>query len=243
MYNKVIIYDGYLPTSDGREFMRFPLEPLLTNLRKKWKEDNYPERLLNEVFRCPAFTNSLKNTFVHKAPYDVLVKYDKDKRFNILVPADYVSDDHLAKQVVDGVENNHDVQLFNGIGTRFLFANKSCEMTLEQPYYHNKNLTTLSGTWNIGRWFRPFHPGILNFGQKDFEIKRGDPLLYVKFPRDIKIEFRKTKITPDAYAISMGVGGFKHFVRRAPLETMYKYFESVINKKSLIKQLEQNRIK
>ena len=244
MYKKVIIYEGYYPTADGREHVRFKLEPLLTNLKQLWKTKGYPSKYVDDNFKCPAFTKSLKNVFVYKAPYDVKVVYDENKRYKIEVPVDYLENDHLGKRIEsDGSENNHEVQIFNGVGTRFLYANKPCEMTLEQPYFHNPNITVLPGCYDIHRWFRPFHPCILNFERKDFEIKRGEPLLYVKFPRDIKIEFRQTVISKYCFSVVQGVTTYKNYVSKQPLENLYKFFNATFNKKTIIKELEKHRIK
>lgn len=243
MYKKIIIYDGHWPSADGREFMKFDLEPLLTNLRKMWDKTDYPKQYLDELFQCPAFAQSLKNTFVYKCPYDLSVKYDEGKRYTIELPTYVLKDDHSEKRISkDGKENNHDIQLFNAHGNRFLFASQSCEVTQEQPYFHNKDLTMLSGSFNIGKWFRPMHPAVLNFGQKDFNIKRGEALQYIKFPKDAKIEIRRTLIDKDLFTLAMGCGGYKNFVPKQKLEQLYKYFTATVNKKKLLKKLEQNRI-
>ena len=244
MYKKIIIYDGYYPTNDGREHVRFKLEPLLMSLKTLWKDKSYPSEYIDLNFKCPAFTKSLKNVFVYKAPYDVRVVYDKNKRYNIEVPAPYLHNDHLPKRISpDGSENNHEVQLFNGVGTRYLYSNKPCEMTLEQPYFHNPNITVLSGCYDIHKWFRPFHPGILNFERKDFEIKRGEPLLYIRFPKDVKIEFRQTVISKYCFSVVQGVTTYKKYVSKQPLENLYKFFNATFNKKTIIKELEKHRIK
>ena len=242
MYKKIIVYDGHIPSPDGREFMKFKLEPLLTSLRKMWDSSDYPKQNIDEIFQCPAFTNSLKNVFVYKCPYDLGIRYDENKRWSLLTPSPLAQEDHNKRVIQGGRENNHDIQIFNAVGNRYLFADKNCEMSLEQPYFHNKELTMLSGSFDIGRWFRPTHPAILNFGQKDIDFKRGDALLYLKFPKDVKIEIRRTVITPDLFSAAMGCGGYKNFVPKQKLDQLYKYFTSTFNKKRLIKKLEQNRI-
>ena len=218
-------------------FMYYKLEPLLTNLRKKWNESNAPASNVDNVFQCPAFKRSLVNTFVYKCPYDLSITYDENKRYKIDIPNPALRDDHTDRPVDErtGKEDNHTIQLFTAKANKFLFADSSCELSIESPVFHNTEYCFLSGSFNIGKWFRPIHPAILNFDQKDIFIKRGDPLLYLKFPKDVKIEIRRTYLGPLSFNLSMGYGGYKMYEKKAPLEKLYKYFEQMANKKGLLK--------
>tara|TARA_B100000035_G_scaffold155094_1_gene132103 strand:- start:4483 stop:5223 length:741 start_codon:yes stop_codon:yes gene_type:complete len=245
MYKKIIVYDGYniSKQEDGREFLRLKLEPLLTNLRREWKERDCPTEIQDALFKCPAFVRSLKNTFVYKCPYDLEVEYDSNKKWQISFANPHLLSDHNSKNVMaSGLEDNHVVQLFSGDGSRLFFADKPCEMVLEQPYFHRQDLVSLSGCFDIGRWFRPVHPAIINFGQKDFKIKRGEPLLYLRFPKDAKIEFRRTVLDDDLRRLSNGTSGYKSFKYMATFKELYEYFETAVNKKRILKKLEKNRI-
>ena len=244
MSKKIIVYEASVPVNDGRDFMHFKLEPLLINLRKMWDKGNVPKKNVDDIFQCPAFKRSLVNTFVYKSPYDVTITYDENKRYELILPDRSLHDDHAASPIDEktGIEDNHTLQLFTGKSNKFLFANSSCEITIESPHFHNKDYCFLSGSFNIGRWFRPVHPAILNFDQKDISIKRGDPLLYIKFPRDVKIEIRRTYLGPISFNLAMGCGGYKMYEKKAPFEKLYKYFDQMANKKGLLKELEQNRI-
>ena len=244
MSKKIIVYEALVPTNDGRDFMYYKLEPLLTNLRKMWNEANVPKRHVDDIFQCPAFQRSLTNTFVYKSPYDLSITYDENKRYKLSIPSRLLDDDHTARPVDEktGIEDNHIIQIFTSKANKFFFADSSCDINIESPSFHNTSYCFLSGSFNIGKWFRPIHPAILNFGQKDIHIKRGDPLLYLKFPKDVKIEIRRTYLGPIAYNLSMGCGGYKTYDKKAPFEKLYKYFEQMANKKGLLKELEQNRI-
>ena len=246
MYKKIIVYEGSCQSTtqvDGREFLRFKLEPLLTNLRKEWKDKDCPTEIQDALFKCPSFVRSLKNTFVYKCPYDLEISYDNQKQWQINLVSPALISDHNSKNIMEsGLEDNHVVQLFSGEGSRLFFADKPCEMTLEQPYFHRQDLTSLSGTFDIGRWFRPIHPAIINFGQKDFTIKRGEPLLYLRFPKDAKIEIRRTMLDADLLRLSNGTSGYKSYKHMASLKELYDYFATAVNKKRILKKLEQNRI-
>jgi len=245
MNKKIIVYDGYTPSKepDGREFLKLKLEPLLTNLRREWKDKDCPLEIQDSLFQCPAFVRSLKNTFVFKCPYDIRIQYDAEKRWQIAFADKALLSDHSPPIVMpSGLEDNYIVQLFSGGGSRLLFADKPCEMVLEQPYFHRQDLMSLSGCFDIGKWFRPIHTAILNFGRKDFVIKRGEPLLYLRFPKDAKIEFRETVLTEDLMRLSNGTTNYKSYKNRATLNELYKYFATAVNKKRIIKKLEQNRV-
>jgi len=244
MSKKIIVYEAFVPTSDGRDFMYYKLEPLLTNLKRKWEESELPKNNVDIIFKCPAFQRSLANTFVYKSPYDLEVYYDEQGRYRLRLPTAELNDDHTepAIDTTTGREDNHAIQLFTGKSNKFLFATTSCELTIEQPYFHNKEHTILSGTFNIGKWFRPIHPALINLEKKNVSIKRGDALLYLKFPKDVKIEIRRTYLGPRGFNLSMGCGGYKIYDRLAPLEKLYKYFEEMAPRKNLIRELEENRI-
>ena len=61
MSKKIIVYEALVPANDGRDFMYYKLEPLLTNLRKMWNEASVPKRHVDDIFHCPAFKRSLSN--------------------------------------------------------------------------------------------------------------------------------------------------------------------------------------
>lgn len=245
MNKKIVVYDAYTPSTepDGREFFNFRLEPLLSNLRREWKNKDCPPEIQDSLFQCPAFARSLKNTFVLKSPYTLGVRYDNQKRYQLGFATKNLQSDHCPPVVMpSGLVDNYIVQLFGGNGSRLFFADKSCEMTLEQPYFHRQDLISLSGCFDIGKWFRPIHTAIINFGQKDFEIKRGEPLLYLRFPKDVKIEIRQTVLTEDLRRLSTGTTTLKYHEIRATLSQLYKYFETTVNKKRILRKLEKNRV-
>ena len=121
MSKKIIVYEALVPTNDGRDFMYYKLEPLLTNLRKKWNESNAPASNVDNVFQCPAFKRSLVNTFVYKCPYDLSITYDENKRYKIDIPNPALRDDHTDRPVDErtGKEDNHTIQLFTIKQTNF----------------------------------------------------------------------------------------------------------------------------
>jgi len=243
MSNQTIIYDGHLPTGTGREFMYYKLEPLLQDLKNLWISKGYEQHKVDNIFKCPSFTGNLKNTFIYRSPYDVKVKYSENGRYQLKVPNDDCEQDHVKEyDPKTGKEENNTIQLFSGASGRFLFTEKSCSMTLVQPYFHNQKLTILGGSYDISKWFRPLHPAILNFNKEDIEFKRGDPLLYVQFPNHLNIKIVRTELDQTAYRITQGCTRYKIFKKQQPLERLYNHFLKTGYKKKLLKSLEENRI-
>lgn len=166
--------------------------------------DHIPKHLQHsEYYRCPAFTQKIKNTYVLRSPWDL--------EFNIDTNGVFCNNELISK-----------VNLEN-MGSRILqmqipyifFAEESCEATVMHPYLHHNSFTengnTVYGQYNIGKWFRPIQAG---FVLKDsmsyaYNIKRGDVFAYINFETDKKIALEHFHPTNEILSIMHKCLNFK----------------------------------
>lgn len=239
MSNNVNIYVGYEITENGTPVLRYPLEPLLKSIRDVWEKNSETV----DLFKCPAFTEHFKNYYVVRCPYDLELFYDKTGRPRLKLPSPQFEMDHNLHTVnrKSGKISTDIIQLFSGAGTLYFFAEESCQVTVHTPFYHN-NTKLVGASFDIGKWFRPIHPAILNFKKEKMSFKRGDALMYISFPSEIKVNFIRTEIDHPILTLSNATTGIKWALNYTPLAKVYEHFTRSGLRKKLLKKLEENRI-
>jgi len=139
-------------------------------------------------YRCPAFIDALKNTYVVKAPFDFSIKIDPkersiqaDKDINFLQK-------YIHNRINDSIPTENMVVSFNF----FMLFITDDDIELEQLpcLYHTsewiENTQSITGKFNIKKWIRPIECAaiIKNSKPKDnvtiINIKRDDPLFYFR---------------------------------------------------------------
>jgi hypothetical protein len=150
-----------------------------TNLYDELK-DIFNEK--TDLFLCPAFNNYVKNIFVLRSPVNFTIKFDKKSEQLIFSEPNYfMVGEVLGKRMFN----------FTSFAPIFL-----CDepLTLEAlpAFFHKtdaqKKLLYTPGTFSIHNWVRPVLFGGFVISEDDeIIIKRNDPLLYIKFVTDEKV--------------------------------------------------------
>ena len=157
-------------------------------------KQNIPDYVkLSNYIRCPAFTDTMKNTYVLKFPFSFKIKINQETGG---IESD--SPELVKTYFIPPTDKSGIMQI--QLGTLF-FAEKSCVATQHHPYLHNNNITqnvnVLQGEFDIGKWFRPINLAfVINSPKKEIvlDFKRGDVYSYLRFHTNEKIkifEFEK----------------------------------------------------
>jgi len=150
-----------------------------------------PERFLtyNELhptlYKCPAITDFYKNKFVIKSPFDFYGEAEKQQDHLLL---NTNAEETLKSNFIHFTQTN-DLQL--NIFDYVFWSDEDVEMEVIPPPINN--LLPVSGMFNIKNWIRPVHPSYYVYPsvkQFTFNIKRGDPYLYIKFNTKKKVELK-----------------------------------------------------
>lgn len=213
------------------------IEKFTKNVNKGNRLDNF--------YKCPAFVDQVKNTLVLYNTSDIDVSITREN--------------NIKNNLGDNLKN-HSVNLFNIKAPSELdahtvsyscnwifFADKPVTITTTPTYMHDSGLSKygyyVPGTFDISKWFRPLEfafqlwPGVF-----DFKSNESDPLLYVKFNTEEKINLQKFYMTQEIYDISNSCISFKKFSKVKALNRLYELFKSSGQQQRLLSKIRENLI-
>lgn len=73
-----------------------------------------------------------------------------------------------------------------------------------------------------------------------FEIKAGEPMMYLDFKTNNKVELKRFELTPEIAEIAAGSFDFKSLLRKTPMEELYRRFTTSKRDKRLLQLIKQN---
>lgn len=237
--NTIDIFLATDPAASQLDLARFKLDPLIKVLKEDYKKVD----ALDFIYKCPSFTDSIKNIFVYRSPFDFSIIVSGKDTIDLEIPQG-VSQEEFAPLSVNNkgkTPSKYVWQLFSTGTSFFPFAEESCVMEMLPPYYHDYTAKIMTGAYDIGQWFRPFHPAIINLNRDTLHYKRGQPLMYVKFHTDKKVHFIDTSLTPKAENIARSCSALKLYSNNPTMQQNYNAFNSTTAKKRLIEELKANR--
>ena len=186
---------SYVPTLESWRLFYSTPQSLNTLLREN-KTDS------NNIFKCPSFNSFIKNIFVFKATID-------DKHF---LPKQYLLDTHTldpktTPEIIPSLGGKLDLiklrksSLKNYSNLSYnmswiFFSEEPLLATFTAPYCPpitpSLNAILAPGKFDIGQWYRPFNLDYhIPINNEIFEIKKNDPLFYIAFDTNKKIEFKQ----------------------------------------------------
>ena len=212
------------------------LEPLIKDLNSKYGKYEGTRNLL----KCYAFKDNVKNTFIYRSPVNVKVTYTGDDRKYIISGVNVVNQKEF-NLLIDNPDAESIYQLLIGFGLNILSKEDSLLMSVYPANYHKTDISRfpiVTGTYDCGKWFRPIHLSILNPEEKDFEIKRGDPLFYIKFHTNDKVQLERFNMNEEILSHVASTVEVKKYLKSTKLNKLYELY-----KNSKLKPLLLNSIK
>jgi hypothetical protein len=201
-------------------------ENLLKHLLKNRAQSRY--------LKCYASIDALRNIYVIKAPLDITISYDRERKW----------------LGVDGI----DQQMYNlfVLNRAFDFADSDPVLSTFFPRYvfyadspvkmavlptpllgevHNSRV--VAGSFDISKWVRPVDWTFEFVDDKqEIVVKRGDPLFSVHFftPDDSPVELQRVPFTKELKSIGLGCTKTKRLIgKKMPLKKCYEMAESLIS--------------
>jgi hypothetical protein len=151
----------------------------------------------NSKFKlCPANAQFLKNFWVIKSPFDLIFNYDRKNNSCFVNQNQKFFNTFINMRYNDFSKTDLALCSFH---FQYLFvSDKPVILEVYPPFLHGevKNTRFINGSFNIYKWQRPvdFSFEILN-DNEPVEIKRGQPLFYVKFlSNNIEEDFKLKNI-------------------------------------------------
>ena len=156
------------------------------------------------ILLCPAFKDAYKNTFYFQSPKDMIISRNNDELSWYLPEVDKTRDHSYISTAV----NQRTSKTFTMRYMNILFW---CEEDLEMEQIHPSMVDSelaaktelIAGRFNISKWFRPLDNAYKM--RKDFDcvnIKRGEPLFFVKFNTNRDIIFKSFSYSEDIKKLS-----------------------------------------
>jgi len=188
--------------------------------------------------KCPAVTDLYKNTYVIRCPIDLYLHYEKDEYNFPKLVCDNHSQEFFDKFIVQRniTENNK----FNMVSLSFgyiLYAKESLEVEVAYPCMSHhasttlKNISIVCGKYDIGKWVRPLEYAFeVHDISKPLIFKRGDPLYYLRFHTNKKINLIRSEVDEEVMDVMESCMLIKHYKKRNTLSENYDMAKHLIAK-------------
>lgn len=210
-------------------------EPLKKHIPSNIKLSNY--------VRCPAFTDTLKNTYALRFPFNFKLKVDQSTGG---IESD--SPEIVKTYFIPPTDKSGIVQI--QLGTLF-FADKPCIASQIHPYMHYNSITehgsVLQGEFDIHKWFRPINLAFVVHSKKKqiiFDFKRGDIYSYLRFHTNENVKMYEFETNEEIQQITSRCLSLK-FCKTTGIMPLSEVYNSFLQKKyntKLLKLVEQNKI-
>lgn len=187
-----------------------------------------------EYLKCPSFQNYYHNTFLIRCPVDLTIfiqtNPDGSKSIGLKEFDQQFFDTHIHPRF-----NQNSTNSMLSIDFLYLFYSEE-SVILEQSSAAMestafvKNTVQVPGEYDISKWIRAMGCAFeIIDDTKPIELKRGDPLYYVKFRTDKKVNLVRVDQSDTLEKLESSCSKLKKYVEKNSLEENYKSAESLIN--------------
>lgn len=216
-------------------------------LLKSWTKFDIKDGKEDSFVKCPAFQNLGKNTYVFNFPIDSSYSYKA-----LSTDANQIEITPTSKHFI-ALTVPRDQTMTTGPSIEMslrlhMFAEEPVEIMITGPYLHHveyvKSGFLTSGQFDIGQWFRTINAEIqLNGQEGEINFKQGEPLLYIKFLTDKKINLKRFVLTEDLDSYARKTINAKHiFGYRMSLNDSYNIFKRSRTGDIVLKKIKENLI-
>lgn len=223
---------------DGLNILYQPPKSLSKYYADLINKDNIHDNFL----KCPAHVNLTKNIFYLESPYDVSLVYQNNQLHDISTnKASNMND--FCQIKTPSLERGLTVNLYmNWV----FFSDTDLFLESTPPYMHKTSMVNsgfyVPGTYNISRWFRPLEGALQLWDDNitSLQLKCGDPLMYVKFNTNEKINFKRFYLSDEIRDISRGCMHVKRYKTIKDLTKLYEIFTSSKTRLRLLNEIKRN---
>lgn len=189
-----------------------------------------------EYLSCPALLKGLSNVIVLRAAYDVELVFSKEKK---CWDAYNINKKSRTELPISKNSINH-IQLHELFGFNFFSDTPDTIFEITPPYFHPNAHPGISGSFDIGNWYRTIGGTILKKDTKPFFIRRGDPIFYLRSNRPFKLKrFQRTEKMSNLERECLV---FKDFIPIKPLSYLYENFNRNKMRNRILEEIKNNLI-
>jgi hypothetical protein len=210
------------------------LDEGLSSVYKDLKQNqNKDIENMGSMFSCRSFLQYTKNMYVMKNPFDINVRVEKSKVFNL-------GNRELDKLFMNRVLQIENVYNFNYTPGYLFFSEESVEIEILSPFMHKSNFCKngyiVPGSYDISKWFRPVNPALQFYdnSEKIIVSEKNDPLMYINFRTHDNIKLKKFMVTPEIEDIIHAATTYKRYDPNRSLSYIYdKFVKGGFHKRTL----------
>jgi len=230
----IMIKVNWYPTLRRHESMEKHQEINITSIAPepafKYFIEKYPGA---EYIKCPAFSDYLKNTFIVKSPYDLVITIDKNQQtaFTDRYGQDFY-DDNVKATYLNNVFLLH-------LPPRFLLipeTKESVMITCLPMMVEQSPLSVIPGMFDISKWTRPIECAVHIHDEKEIALKRGQPIMMFKLTakNNDSIKLEQGVITKNILKLADACVQVKGTNPSLNLKTLYKMADVYVSKMKTI---------
>lgn len=224
-------------------------EPYLSNNQKIFNLVKKPLQPLGKFLRdtstpgnlqiCNAFKEDWSNTYIDHCPIDISTSFLEDGKI------EFDNTKIMVSERIPGAFKNR--ISFDLSYCYLFFTEEDLVLSVLPPIFHKNTISEsavlTSGSYNIGKWFRPIHPSFhLWENIKNIDIRENDPIMYFQFRTNEKIEFIEFEVTDKIWQYSRACSVHARLKPFRSLADRYLDFSSSGFKKQILKEIKNNLI-
>ena len=193
------------------------------------------ERTKQAYFKCPAFIEMCRNTYLLRSPVDMHLEIDrKNKYLYIKNQNQDFFDEFLRPRFEDSSEE--DPYILSAPPSYLFYSDTSVRMELHPTFLINNplqdRLKLIPAAYDIGKWVRPieFAAEVVD-DTKPIIIKEGDPLIAVRFvtPDNSLIRLERVELTKQIEDAINSCVGLKEVKQNMKLDQLYEYAKEYLS--------------
>jgi hypothetical protein len=191
------------------------------------------------LFQCPAFKEATSQTFVFKNPMDADFYVDENNQIKSK------NKNCIFAELIHQPSIKDSILFLYGLKWIFMAEDDNIEITISSPYFDTPNHLVygniVPGKLSISNWFRAVNSEFnLKPGVRDLKIAKDEPILYVTFNTNKKINLIRFDMNMSLKASSAACGGAGQWESWVPLAARYKRFKESRMKDSILREIKKN---
>ncbi len=205
-------------------------ERLTKSIKKEYAKYN-----VTGLLQCPSIADTIKDYYVINTPCDLLIKITRGKShkvFNTSANPHILMVDQLGediKRAPNAIQWLSDFYLC-------MFAPTKTILNIYPPFMHKSDIFGIAGSFDISKWFRPISFSSIYTGNP-IEIKKGEPMAYVTFNKEIK--FKRFTVTEPMVNIAHSCLSLKVYSPKSSLSYCYERFKINRYNKQIMKLINE----
>ena len=231
MATKKVYYSKYRELNAAEEWKDILLidpEPVLSTIFSERDKDVL-------YFKCPAFIEYYKNCYLIRSPIDLTVTITRDSNNKVTVHSDQYPYHIISDLIYPRFSENNTYGMMTLSINYIFFSEESTLIELLPPIMHSSefqdNIRVICGTYDIGKWIRTVELAFeLKDESKTINIKRGDPLYYVRFNTTDKVVLVEKEYTQDIHYLRNTCSTVKTFMKNNSMKENYRLFAGILKR-------------